>query len=180
MTKAIVRSGPMSTPAMNMKSPAGWPYIWTTIGLANAVTKLSTRHTCPMMMIPHQHGHLRADGVEALDRLRLLAHADEHDDQVVADPDDRGGEEVQHGVEDGVRVARRAQPCVVVGDEGQRIQTERGEQLAPAHEHDDERPGQVERERVLAQRPRAEVAEQVDERKRLNERRNERWNEEAA
>lgn len=52
MTKAIVRSGPMSTPAMNMKSPAGWPYIWTTIGLANAVTKLSTRHTCPMMMIP--------------------------------------------------------------------------------------------------------------------------------
>ena len=84
----------------------------------------------------------------------------------------------QHGVKEGVRVARRAQPCVVIGDEGQGVQTERGEQLAPAHEHDHSCPGQVERERVFSERPCAGVAEQVDERKRLDECRYERWNEE--
>ena len=31
--------------------------------------------------------------------------------------------QVQRGVEEGVRVARRAQPCVVIGDEGQGVQT---------------------------------------------------------
>lgn len=133
--------------------------------------------------VPHdddssQHGHLRADGVEALDRLRLLAHADEHDDQVEAHSDDRRGEEVQHGVEHGVSVSHRAQPCVVVGDEGQGIQAECGKKLTPAHERDDDCPGQVERERMLSQRSRAGIAEQVDERKGLDERRDKRRNEE--